>query len=100
MIAIAPKYGLLTAHFPPSTGSGVAGSGGRLCSDSLVQGLVVTNSSVKERILEAVQKLPADATFEDVMERLVFLSKIDRGIAEADQGRTLSHEEVKARLAS
>jgi predicted transcriptional regulator len=60
----------------------------------------VTNASVKERVLEAVQKLPADATFEDVMERLVFLSKIDRGIAEADQGRTLSHEEVKARLAS
>lgn len=62
--------------------------------------LVVPNSSVKERILEAVQKLPADATFEDVMERLVFLSRIDRGIADADQGRTLSHEEVKARLAS
>ncbi len=60
----------------------------------------MTNSSVKERVLEAVQKLPADATFEDVMERLVFLSKIDRGIAEADQGRTLNHEEVKARLTS
>jgi predicted transcriptional regulator len=68
--------------------------------DPLAKEPVVTNASVKERVLEAVQKLPADATFEDVMERLVFLSKIDRGIAEADQGRTLSHEEVKARLAS
>jgi predicted transcriptional regulator len=53
---------------------------------------------VKERILEALQQLPPNATFEDAMERLVFLSKIDRGIAEADQGKTLSHDEVKSRL--
>ena len=54
--------------------------------------------SVKERLLEAVQKLPPDATIEDAMERLYFLAKIERGLADADEGKTLSHDEVKARL--
>ena len=52
-------------------------------------------SSPKQRILDAVQRLPADASFEDVMERLYFLYKVDRGLADADAGRVIPHEEVK-----
>lgn len=54
--------------------------------------------SIKQLLREAAEKLPADATVEDAMERLLFLAKIERGIADADAGRTLSHEEVRARL--
>ncbi len=54
--------------------------------------------STKQRILEAVEQLPPDATVEDAMERLYFLAKIERGVAQADAGQTLSHEEVRARL--
>ena len=32
------------------------------------------------------------------MERLLFLAKIERGLADADAGRTISHEDVKKRL--
>jgi predicted transcriptional regulator len=32
------------------------------------------------------------------MERLVFLAKIERGLADAEAGRTLSHADVKKRL--
>lgn len=52
-------------------------------------------SSPKQRILDAVQRLPADASFEDVMERLYFLYKVERGLADADAGRVIPHEEVK-----
>jgi predicted transcriptional regulator len=54
--------------------------------------------SVKERVLEVVRQLPPDATIEDAMERLYLLAKIDSGLAEADAGKTVSHEEVKARF--
>lgn len=54
--------------------------------------------STKQLIREAVEKLPADATVEDAMERLYLLAKIERGVAQADSGQTLSHEEVRARL--
>lgn len=32
------------------------------------------------------------------MERLLFLSKIEKGIRQADAGETLSHDEVKERM--
>jgi hypothetical protein len=55
-------------------------------------------STAKQRVLAAVEKLPADATFEDAIERLVFLAKIDRGLAEVDNGKGIDHGEVKRRL--
>ncbi len=55
--------------------------------------------SAKKLLKEAVDNLPPDATVEEAMERLLFLSKIEQGIAEADAGKTLSHEEVRKRLA-
>ena len=54
--------------------------------------------SAKQRVIEAVQALPADATIEDAMERLYFLAKIHRGLEQADAGDTLTHQEAKERL--
>ena len=54
--------------------------------------------STKERILDAVRALPEDVTFEDAMERLLLLSKIERGLAEAEGGQTLSDEQVLDRM--
>ena len=41
---------------------------------------------------------PADASVEEAMERLYFLSKVERGLQQADADKTLSHEEVRRRL--
>ena len=54
--------------------------------------------TARERILEALQDLPDDATFDDAIERLVFLAKIDAGLAELDAGQGIPHDEVKRRL--
>lgn len=58
----------------------------------------MAEQTVKDLLREAVDRLPADATVEDAMERLHLLSKIERGIAQADADQTLSHEEVRRRL--
>jgi hypothetical protein len=55
-------------------------------------------TSAKQKVLAPVEKLPADATIEDAMERLYFLTKIDRGVADADAGRLTDHEEVRLRF--
>ena len=52
----------------------------------------------RDRILDALQDLPAEATLDDAIERLVFLAKIDAGLAELDEGKGIPHEEVKRRL--
>ncbi len=54
--------------------------------------------STKELVKDVADKLPADATVEDAMERLYFLAKIERGLAQADAGQTLSNDEVRRRL--
>ena len=55
-------------------------------------------ATAKQKVLEAVQQLPADATVEDAMERLFLLEKIERGRADAAAGRTVPHDEVVARF--
>ena len=52
----------------------------------------------KAKVLELVQQLPPDATVEDAMERLYFLAKVERGLAEVDASETVSHSEAKRRL--
>jgi len=54
--------------------------------------------NTRDRILEALRDLPEDATIDDAIERLVFLAKIERGLAELDAGKGISHDEVKRRL--
>jgi len=55
--------------------------------------------TAKEKVLEAVQDLPDGATIEDATERLLLLAKIERGLQQADAGRTISHDQVKERMA-
>jgi len=58
----------------------------------------MSTETTKERVLEAVQQLPADATVEQVMERLYFIAKVEEGLRQAEAGKTVSHEDVKRRL--
>jgi hypothetical protein len=44
-----------------------------------MEGMAMSPSTAKERILEAIGKLPPDASVEDAIERLVFLAKSSAG---------------------
>lgn len=52
----------------------------------------------RERMIEAIRELPEDASVDDAIERLVFLAKIEAGLAQLDRGEGIPHEEVKRRL--
>lgn len=51
--------------------------------------------TTKQKVMKAVQALRDDASFEDAMERLLFLAKVEKGIQQVDTGRTIPHEKVK-----
>lgn len=55
-------------------------------------------TTAKERILAAIAELPADATFDDAIERIVFLARIEEGLEQLDAGQGIPHGEVKRRL--
>jgi hypothetical protein len=52
----------------------------------------------KQRILDALADLADDASIEDAMERLYFLAKIEKGLAQLDASQGLDHEEIRPRL--
>ncbi len=54
--------------------------------------------SAKKQALEVIRKLPDKATWDDIMYEIYVRKKIARGIKAADEGRIISHEEVKKRL--
>ncbi|MFA5864265.1 MAG: hypothetical protein WC975_06215 [Phycisphaerae bacterium] len=58
----------------------------------------MAGTTEKEKAVKAVQELPPDATFEDAMERLYFLCKIQKGIHQADSGQSVSHGQAKKRM--
>ena len=51
--------------------------------------------TTKQKVIRAVQSLPDDASFEDAMERLLFLAKVEKGLQQADLGQTIAHEKIK-----
>jgi predicted transcriptional regulator len=51
-------------------------------------------SAVKDAMVELVQQLPEECTWDDVMYRVFVRQKIDAGLKDADEGRTIPHEEV------
>jgi len=58
----------------------------------------MAQTGTRDRIIAALRDLPEDATFEEAIERLVFLAKIEMGLAELDAGKGIPHEEAKRRL--
>ena len=58
----------------------------------------MNENTTKQRLVEAVQSLPDDATVEEAMERLYFLAKVKRGLEDAKAGRTVPHEEIERRF--
>jgi hypothetical protein len=56
------------------------------------------NTSPKAAALELVRRLDDDVTFDDILYELHALKKIRRGQQEAQDGRTVDHEEAKDRL--
>jgi hypothetical protein len=52
----------------------------------------------KQAALRIIELLPDDVSLEDIMYELYFRQRIDHGLEELDQDKTVSHEEVKRSL--
>lgn len=52
----------------------------------------------KQEALESIGKLPDDTDMDEIMYRLYVLDKIRKGQEAADEGRTISSEELKREI--
>lgn len=57
-------------------------------------------SIVKEEAKELIDKLPDHATWDDIMYEFHVKKKIAAALKTAEEGRVVSHEEVKKRFLS
>lgn len=55
----------------------------------------MSSGTEKQRVIEALQTLPEDATIEDAIERLCFIAKVEEGLRQSEAGQVVPHEEVK-----
>jgi hypothetical protein len=58
----------------------------------------MSDTTVKQKVLKAVTELLADATYEDAMERLYVLYKVEQGQCQIDAGQGIPHAEAKRRI--
>lgn len=53
---------------------------------------------VKEKVIQAIQELPAEFSIDDVVERLIVLQKIETGLQQVKEGKELHTKEAKEKL--
>ena len=58
----------------------------------------MSEPSVRDRVLRAVQEMPSDTTYEEVMERVYMLQKIERGRQQIADGQGVPHEEAQRQM--
>jgi predicted transcriptional regulator len=57
-------------------------------------------TTAKQMVLEAVHRLPEEASFHDIAEEVAFLAALREGQEDLSQGKVVSNEEIKRRLDS
>jgi hypothetical protein len=55
--------------------------------------------SVKEQVLEAIQRLPDDIDFRDVTDEIALLAAVHEAEQDIQHGRVISNDEMKSRIA-
>ncbi|PYO55310.1 MAG: hypothetical protein DMD83_20335 [Candidatus Rokuibacteriota bacterium] len=53
----------------------------------------------KENALKIIQGLPDDCSTDDILAELFFKKQVDAGLVDVAEGRVVTHEELKARIA-
>jgi predicted transcriptional regulator len=54
--------------------------------------------TVKLDVIEMIERLPDDASVEDIMAELCSCQEVDEGLRQLDRGDTVEHEEAKRKL--
>ncbi len=52
----------------------------------------------KSKVIETLDSLPEEFTTEELIDRLIFIDKVEKGLQEVEEGRTISLDEAKNRI--
>ena len=57
-------------------------------------------ASAKEQMLRIIHDQPDDRSYEEILRDLAFVRMVERGLADSEAGRTITHEEMARRIRS
>ena len=49
----------------------------------------------REKALDTIKELPQEFELEELLERLIFIDKVENGLKQIESGQVISHEAVK-----
>ena len=49
----------------------------------------------RDKVIETVKELPQEFDLEELIERLIFVEKVEKGLEQIKEGKTVPHEQVK-----
>jgi len=52
----------------------------------------------KAKILTGIKRMPDSATVDDILDQIILLEKIEKGIEQADKGQVLTEDQVEAKI--
>ena len=56
------------------------------------------DTTLKQKVLKSIEKLPQDASLDDIMERIYFIHKVEVGLKQSEQGDVVTHEELLKKI--
>jgi hypothetical protein len=59
---------------------------------------VIISTTAKQKILKALEDMPQDVSFPEIMEHLYFLYKTEQGLKQVADGHIISHAEAKVQI--
>lgn len=56
--------------------------------------MIAAVETLRQKIHQLADALPANATWEDVRHQIEFRASVERGLADSEAGRTTAHENI------
>ena len=52
----------------------------------------------REKALALINDLPKEFDVEELVEKMLFMDKVEKGLEQIEQGKTISHEELQDKV--
>ena len=70
----------------------------KLISPNRVEIDMQTAQTAKRVMIQLLQEKPEDSSYDELLQELAFHRMVERGLADSEAGRTISHEEMGRRI--
>ena len=52
----------------------------------------------RDKAIETIKDFPSEFELEELIEKLIFIDKVEKGLKQIAEGKTVAHEDAKRRL--